>query len=300
MDTYYPYGVEPNPPADANHYKFTGKERDAETGNDYFGARYYGSTMGRFVSPDYSSIPEAMPYADLSNSQSFNRYVYLNDNPLSGVDADGHCGAGDPPSLTWEGGTTLDEVPKPCSNLQPPIDPTQGENYSVAGFELSGSATDMALVHSNAVESREQGEEDQLDQYGAPNNGEPPSTCLADNIAAVNQVSNLNVNMNNVVGQPFIYNGGLDVNFSAPGGSPSQLPAGRYPSSFLNSLFGIGSSLHVPGPGGRDPSTYGMSNGNFTFTTHIDSAYSTWHTPLGALIHYFVDFRDKGAHRGPC
>ena len=105
--------------------------------------------------------------------------------------------------------------------------------------------------------------------------------------------------MNNVVGQPFIYNGGLDVNFSVPGGSPSQLPAGRYPSSFLNSFFGIGSSLHVPSPGGPDPSTHGMSDGNFTFTTHIDSAYSTWHTPLD-LIHFFVDVRDNGAHRGPC
>ena len=39
MDTYYPYGIEPYPQADQNHYKFTGKERDAETGNDYFGAR---------------------------------------------------------------------------------------------------------------------------------------------------------------------------------------------------------------------------------------------------------------------
>ncbi len=105
--------------------------------------------------------------------------------------------------------------------------------------------------------------------------------------------------MNNVVGQPFIFNGGLDVNFSVPGGSPSQLPVGRYPSSFLNQIFGIGSSLHVPGPGGADPSTYGVdSSGNFTFTTHIDTAYSTWHTPIGAIIHYFVDVRDKGAHRG--
>ena len=110
------------------------------------------------------------------------------------------------------------------------------------------------------------------------------------NINAVNAVSNLNVNASNVVGQPFIYNGGMDVNFSVPGGSPSSLPAGRYPSSFLNSLFGIGSSLHVPGAGGADPSTYGMSNGNFTFTTHIDSAYSTWHTPIGALIHFFSQF----------
>jgi RHS repeat-associated protein len=29
-------------------YKFTGKERDSESGLDNFGARYYASTMGRF------------------------------------------------------------------------------------------------------------------------------------------------------------------------------------------------------------------------------------------------------------
>ncbi len=33
-------------------YKFTGKERDTETGLNYFGARYYGSNVGRFTSPD--------------------------------------------------------------------------------------------------------------------------------------------------------------------------------------------------------------------------------------------------------
>lgn len=32
--------------------KITGKERDSETGLDYFGARYYGSTTARFLSPD--------------------------------------------------------------------------------------------------------------------------------------------------------------------------------------------------------------------------------------------------------
>ena len=36
-DTYYPYGSEASPSADANHYKFTGKERDTESGLDYFG-----------------------------------------------------------------------------------------------------------------------------------------------------------------------------------------------------------------------------------------------------------------------
>jgi RHS repeat-associated protein len=38
-------------------YKFTGKERDAESGNDYFGARYCASSMGRFMSPDSGDDP---------------------------------------------------------------------------------------------------------------------------------------------------------------------------------------------------------------------------------------------------
>ncbi len=37
---------------DSVKQKFTGKERDGETGLDYFGARYFGSPMGRFTSPD--------------------------------------------------------------------------------------------------------------------------------------------------------------------------------------------------------------------------------------------------------
>jgi RHS repeat-associated protein len=53
--------------------RYTGKERDAESGLDYFGARYYGSTMGRFMSPDWSSSPTATPYANLQNPQSLNR-----------------------------------------------------------------------------------------------------------------------------------------------------------------------------------------------------------------------------------
>ena len=68
----------------------TGKERDTESGNDYFGARYYSSAMGRFMSPDWSAKEEPVPYAKLDNPQSLNLYGYVLNNPLSGVDADGH------------------------------------------------------------------------------------------------------------------------------------------------------------------------------------------------------------------
>lgn len=69
---------------------FTGKERDAESGNDYFMARYYNSAMGRFMSPDWSAKIMPVPYAKLDDPQSLNLYAYVRNNPLSRFDRDGH------------------------------------------------------------------------------------------------------------------------------------------------------------------------------------------------------------------
>jgi RHS repeat-associated protein len=74
-------------------HHFTGKERDTESGLDYFGARYYSSSIGRFMSPDWSVKVEPVPYSKLDNPQSLNLYSYVFNNPLSNVDPDGHaCG----------------------------------------------------------------------------------------------------------------------------------------------------------------------------------------------------------------
>jgi RHS repeat-associated protein len=67
------------------------KERDSETGLDFFGARYFSSAQGRFTSPDWSAVPQPVPYADLADPQTLNLYVYLRNNPLNGTDPDGHC-----------------------------------------------------------------------------------------------------------------------------------------------------------------------------------------------------------------
>lgn len=87
--TSLPFGegsAAPNP----SPTHFTGKERDSESGKDYFGARYYSSAMGRFMSPDWSAQAEPVPYAKLDDPQSLNLYSYVGNNPLSGVDPDGH------------------------------------------------------------------------------------------------------------------------------------------------------------------------------------------------------------------
>jgi RHS repeat-associated protein len=64
----------------------TGKERDQESGNDYFGARYYSSTMGSWLSPEYS-----MNSAITELPQTWNKYSYEYNRPTYGSDPNGYC-----------------------------------------------------------------------------------------------------------------------------------------------------------------------------------------------------------------
>ncbi|MFZ0731014.1 MAG: RHS repeat-associated core domain-containing protein [Candidatus Sulfotelmatobacter sp.] len=75
----------PSTADDATENHFTGKERDSESGNDYFGARYYSSAMGRFMSPD----PIIMNDLRVVNPQRWNKYAYVINNPLSLTDPTG-------------------------------------------------------------------------------------------------------------------------------------------------------------------------------------------------------------------
>jgi RHS repeat-associated protein len=90
---YYPYGgvVYDYCATVTQHYRFTGKERDTESGLDNFGARYFASTMGRFMTPDWAARPTAVPYAVFGDPQSLNLYTYVRNDPVSRADADGHC-----------------------------------------------------------------------------------------------------------------------------------------------------------------------------------------------------------------
>jgi RHS repeat-associated protein len=80
-----PFGEEPNVTLGRQPKTFAGKERDNETGLDYFGARYYRANTGRFTTVD----PHLDVSATLANPQKWNRYAYVLNNPLTYVDADG-------------------------------------------------------------------------------------------------------------------------------------------------------------------------------------------------------------------
>src|SRR5579884_2598258 len=75
--------------SDGIEQKFTGQIRDSETGMDFFPARYYGSAVGRFISPDPANAG-----ADATDPQSWNAYAYVRNNPLALVDPMGLCHIG--------------------------------------------------------------------------------------------------------------------------------------------------------------------------------------------------------------
>ncbi len=81
--------------ADNVRQKFTGKERDFETGLDYFLSRHYASRYGRFISTDPLNIvglqkSEKDRFADfIASPRNWNAYAYTNNNPLNSLDPDG-------------------------------------------------------------------------------------------------------------------------------------------------------------------------------------------------------------------
>ena len=80
---YYPFGGERAVAAGSgNTYKFTGKERDPETGLDHFVARYHSSSLGRFMNPDPLG-------GRIFDPQTLNKFSYVRNNPLNLIDPSG-------------------------------------------------------------------------------------------------------------------------------------------------------------------------------------------------------------------
>jgi len=120
------------------NYKFTGHERDGESGLDYMVARHYAFTLARFLQPD-------APFADQSpaNPQTWNLYPYARNNPLYFVDPTGQSVVGGPVGGGDAG--KLPEVVGGCCDIFGPIYVQGWKSYWVAVFE-EGSAVPVFVV----------------------------------------------------------------------------------------------------------------------------------------------------------
>jgi RHS repeat-associated protein len=79
---YTPFGSEVGTTTGMPAQRFTSQERDSAAGLDHFAARSYAFARGRFTSPDPVG-------GNVSNPQSWNRYSYALNNPLSIIDPSG-------------------------------------------------------------------------------------------------------------------------------------------------------------------------------------------------------------------
>jgi RHS repeat-associated protein len=146
---YFPYGgMVDSTGTDPNHYKFTGKERDTESGLDEFGARYYASSLGRFLIPDWADKPIAVPYAHFGNPQSLNLYSYVQNNPTTFGDPDGHENEGPPVNSSGAGAWPV----RRCS-LSPIPDSAQvtDANLAVQNASLANLAAQQTNQSSTAT-----------------------------------------------------------------------------------------------------------------------------------------------------
>lgn len=111
--------------AESNYTFLTQKERDTETGLDFFGARYYSSTQGRFTSAD----PASIKLKHLLDPRDLNRYAYVSNNPLRYVDPTGE----EKIEIILR-----TYIPYPTITYPPMIGPTFNGNVDGKGQRLSG------------------------------------------------------------------------------------------------------------------------------------------------------------------
>ncbi len=143
----------------------TGKERDAESGNDYFGARYYASTMGRFMSSDplpwigwqHGDEDDQKKFESyIANPQNLNMYAYVLNNPLNKTDPTGMNACGTNNDSTCHVTITIQDRSKDANghyNDQFAGLSHQGEYNAIATVNVNGKDMGMFLVKTTPDDS---------------------------------------------------------------------------------------------------------------------------------------------------
>jgi RHS repeat-associated protein len=164
-EEYHPYGTtayrsaRSEAEASLKRYRYTGKERDEETGLSYHGARYYACWLGRWTAADPIGVGDGN-----------NIYLHVNNNPLVYEDSTGQKGKNTiNPGYTGSVTTTGDYKIEPVSDASPanesnvaseanstdPLSPSEAAQYihdnpdSEEAFFQSGlySENDIKMIH---------------------------------------------------------------------------------------------------------------------------------------------------------
>ena len=138
---------------DTARKKFTGYERDQDTGLDFAQARYYAPTLGRFTSVD-----PLMASGSTGNPQSFNRYSYVLNNPLNATDPTGlfaddpyHHELEDAEQRYLQGDEQQKQQQQQPQQQPNPADPTSQQLQEAMGGQEAPPMGDVETVKINAT-----------------------------------------------------------------------------------------------------------------------------------------------------
>ncbi len=121
---------------DPTALRFTGKQRDWESNLDYFGARYYSSQLGRFMSPDPDNAGEVD-----DDPQSWNAYPYVRNNPVTFTDPDGRA------CVSTDNGKTFHDDNSGGQTCAQASDPRQN-NKASAVVDVSRDELNLLMLQS--------------------------------------------------------------------------------------------------------------------------------------------------------
>ena len=124
----------------ASRHLFTAKERDQESGLDYFGARYFSGALGRFTSAD-------APFLDQyeGSPQSWNLYGYVRNNPLRLIDPTGQkC-------VATDDGTPYDDGTEGAACTAEQVAPDVIETVGTAGSLGAAIGYNLFFAFGNAA-----------------------------------------------------------------------------------------------------------------------------------------------------
>jgi RHS repeat-associated protein len=167
--------VTPGYVADSVRQKFTGYESDAETGLNFAQARYQSPVQGRFT-----SVEPLGASTNVGNPQSFNRYSYVNNNPVNSVDPTGMS--------LQDIGIVQTEDESYARTLQGASDAQfqHSVNLDVQNRQLEPSTRANSLIHEMAHSARTgvDGGSPQNTQEAITNNATPDQADLLISVAA--------------------------------------------------------------------------------------------------------------------
>jgi len=243
--------------ADVSPMHFTGKERDTESGLDYFGDRHYGSSIGRFMQPD-----EPFNDQETRDPQSWNLYSYVRNNPLNRIDPDGRdC------VYLNNSGKGVESIDQSGSS---------GECGNTGGYWVNGAVTNAQIDENSVTLTGTTNGVDNNTHSSYLTNGDTPLNSLAQGVFSQPVIGYARGTVQNYIAPPLL--GFLTV------AVPGALEAGGPEITSLGLLKSAAQALPKLGGMTREAAKEALEKNGFKKQGVTKGGYEKWGHSDGSKV----------------